>query len=92
MNLRVSFDVVRISLQALGLIYQNSWYRYNFYILCRVIYSTIGKGVLHDIGKDNAAAHQLKTWTVMFKILEDMVDITQKYTGRPYLAAMLKVS
>ncbi|KAE8746145.1 hypothetical protein FOCC_FOCC007146 [Frankliniella occidentalis] len=64
--------------------------KYNFYVLCRVIYSTLAKGVQSETLKQDSSAEQIKAWTVVFKVLEGMVEITQDFTGRPYLAAMLK--
>lgn len=64
--------------------------KYNFYVLCRVMYSTLAKGIQSELSKDDSVAHQIKAWATAFKVLEVMVDITQTYTGRPYLSAMLK--
>ncbi|KAK3913826.1 Fanconi anemia group D2 protein [Frankliniella fusca] len=64
--------------------------KYNFYVLCRVIYSTLAKGIQSETMQRDTAAVQIKAWSTVFKVLEGMVEITQSFTGRPYLAAMLK--
>lgn len=66
--------------------------RYNFYVLCRVMYSALAKGIQSEMSKSDDVGQQLKAWATVFKVFEGMVDITKKFTARPYLAAMLKVS
>ena len=60
-------------------------------MLCRVMYSALAKGIQYEMSNSDNDEQRMKAWTTVFKVLEGMVDITQKFTARPYLAAMLKV-
>lgn len=56
------------------------------------MFSALGKGIQSEMSDSDDDKRHMTAWTTVFKVLEGMVDITQKFTARPYLAAMLKVS